>query len=275
LLQGNVDKSVAELEACLEVFRDVGDDEQTAVCLVRLSRAARLQGELVTAAAHVSESGVVALRCGNIRIGWELLSEAASLAAVWSEADQDNATGDLVYIAQEEMRRATQLFAAADKLAGDRGLRGPPYAARQFDHDKSQLRTGLGEDAYGEAAAEGGDLTLDQAFRLAASAAGAAHLTRLEEHLAAARRTPLQAQKAAFGGLTAREREVAALLVRGLTNPQIAEELTVSPKTVEHHVGNILSKLGFENRAEVAAWAVKKGLAEAPEDLDSRIEKGR
>ena len=66
------------------------------------------------------------------------------------------------------------------------------------------------------------------------------------------------------GELTAREREVAALLADGLTNGQLAERLFISPKTAAVHVSNILMKLGMSSRAEVAAWAVRSGLAGAP-----------
>ena len=63
-----------------------------------------------------------------------------------------------------------------------------------------------------------------------------------------------------FGGLTPREREVARCLSQGKSNREIAEELVLSERTVENHVGNILTKLGFESRAQVAVWAVEKGL---------------
>jgi DNA-binding NarL/FixJ family response regulator len=74
---------------------------------------------------------------------------------------------------------------------------------------------------------------------------------------------------AGFGGLTTREREVAAVVAQGLSNQEIAHELVVSVKTVEAHVTRILSKLGFSSRAQIAAWAVDKGLAAAPQDLDT------
>jgi DNA-binding NarL/FixJ family response regulator len=58
------------------------------------------------------------------------------------------------------------------------------------------------------------------------------------------------------GALTAREREIALLIARGLSNRGIADELVISPATVARHVTNILTKLGFASRAQVAAWAV-------------------
>lgn len=56
--------------------------------------------------------------------------------------------------------------------------------------------------------------------------------------------------------LTRREKEVAALLGRGFSNREIGVELTISPRTAETHVENILAKFGLENRAQMAAvWA--------------------
>lgn len=60
--------------------------------------------------------------------------------------------------------------------------------------------------------------------------------------------------------LTPREREVIALLARGYSNREIANELVISAKTAEVHVSNILGKLGFTSRAQAAAYAVEHGL---------------
>ena len=61
-------------------------------------------------------------------------------------------------------------------------------------------------------------------------------------------------------GLTAREQEVAALLARGLTNRQIAEQLVVTERTVAAHVEHVLDKLGFASRHQAGAWAAEHGL---------------
>jgi DNA-binding CsgD family transcriptional regulator/tetratricopeptide (TPR) repeat protein len=71
--------------------------------------------------------------------------------------------------------------------------------------------------------------------------------------------------KEAFGGLTEREREVAALIAQGKSNREIAGELVVSYRTVETHVGTILSKLAFSSRAQIAVWAAEIGLVKQAE----------
>jgi two-component system, NarL family, response regulator DevR len=65
------------------------------------------------------------------------------------------------------------------------------------------------------------------------------------------------------GPLSVREEEVLALVSAGLTDRAIGERLGISPRTVEHHVGRILAKLGVSSRA-AAARAWKVGLREAP-----------
>jgi ATP/maltotriose-dependent transcriptional regulator MalT len=61
--------------------------------------------------------------------------------------------------------------------------------------------------------------------------------------------------------LSAREFEVARLIADGMTNPEIAAQLTLSPKTVSAHVEHILAKLGVARRSEIAAWVATVSLA--------------
>jgi two-component system, NarL family, response regulator LiaR len=60
--------------------------------------------------------------------------------------------------------------------------------------------------------------------------------------------------------LTPREREVLALIGRGMPNKIIARELSLSEKTVKAHVSSILAKLGVTDRTQAALYAVREGL---------------
>lgn len=73
-------------------------------------------------------------------------------------------------------------------------------------------------------------------------------------------RGPRAATRANAAGLTGRELEVAALLGAGLRNADIANRLVLSPKTVDHHVSAVLSKLGIGNRRQVAKAASDLGI---------------
>ena len=98
-------------------------------------------------------------------------------------------------------------------------------------------------------------MTLEQAFEYA-----------LTPGLSAAFRpvgTPKQTSSEQLSGLTPREREVAVLIAQGLTNREIGAALVIAEKTADAHVQHILNKLGFHSRAQIAAWAVERGLARA------------
>jgi non-specific serine/threonine protein kinase len=59
--------------------------------------------------------------------------------------------------------------------------------------------------------------------------------------------------------LSDREQQVAEAVARGLTNQQIAHEMSISVRTVDRHVANVFEKLGFSSRAQLAAWVAAQG----------------
>jgi DNA-binding NarL/FixJ family response regulator len=77
----------------------------------------------------------------------------------------------------------------------------------------------------------------------------------------AGQRAP-RARAALPAGLSDREVEVLRLVSRGLTNRQIAEQFTISPRTAEHHVQHIYTKLGVSSRAAAAIFAMEHDLLE-------------
>ena len=109
------------------------------------------------------------------------------------------------------------------------------------------------------------DAARDRALALAAKIPDAA--VRLEFELVIDRMAPSapaptqrQRAKAKYGGLTARERDVARLVAHGKANRAIARVLGIGERTVESYVAGATSKLGYSSRAQLAAWAVAQGL---------------
>ncbi|HEV2358701.1 MAG TPA: response regulator transcription factor [bacterium] len=95
-----------------------------------------------------------------------------------------------------------------------------------------------------------------------AAAAGTAYLTpeQAKRMLTEYRRAGERQAEGAGAGLTAREREVLTLIAEGLTGKAIAEQLCLSPNTVERHRTNIMNKLGLHNRAELVRFAIRERL---------------
>ena len=76
------------------------------------------------------------------------------------------------------------------------------------------------------------------------------------------------------GELSRREREVAALVARGLSNRAIAAELSIAEKTAANHIEHIMTKLDLRSRAQIAVWAVRRGLAaDGPAGRDASRER--
>ncbi|HKX16931.1 MAG TPA: response regulator transcription factor [bacterium] len=95
-----------------------------------------------------------------------------------------------------------------------------------------------------------------------AAAAGTAYLTpeQAKRMLTEYRRAGERETEGSGPGLTGREREVLTLIAQGLTGKAIAEQLGLSPNTVERHRTNIMNKLGLHNRAELVRFAIREGL---------------
>ena len=79
-------------------------------------------------------------------------------------------------------------------------------------------------------------------------------IARIEEELAACRLPGSPAKKQPVLALTSRETEVAHLVGKGLSNPEVAAELFISRKAVEYHLGNIYAKCGLRGRQELGRF---------------------
>lgn len=141
-----------------------------------------------------------------------------------------------------------ELDAAADDLRSALASCRRSGAAGYAVEAQTELATVLARRGRADDLAEA--VALAAEGRAAAEGLGmpvfAARLAALDERL----------RQAPAALLTAREREVAACVARGMSNPQIAAALVVSERTAQNHVQHILTKLGFSRRSQIAVWAV-------------------
>jgi predicted ATPase/DNA-binding CsgD family transcriptional regulator len=187
---------------------------------------------------------------------WFLRSSRAHFAVNFWPGFYAGCLGLAASIAEKDPAWAARLYGFAQKTAGgieDSMQHKNTHAI--FVDRLSFARRLLGDAAFDRAVAEGAALSLDEAIPP----------EEPDELFTAPHPAipPSSVEKARFSGLTKREREIAARIAQGLTNSVIAGDLVISERTVTTHVTNILSKLGFSSRTQIAAWAVEKGLAGA------------
>ena len=240
------------LEA-LAVLREVDARPEIARCLAGLGRIALDQWDLVSARQHLTESLRLSYASGS-RIGMARGLEALAQLSVM----EGNAAVSV------QLAGAMTALRAQAHLPPVRGARTQRFLDAAAD---------LGEHAVRRLWAQGEAMTPAEAVRLALGADAGALSAAAAGAAAAAPATSGTATSAAAGGaaatpaavsstpagpataLTQREHEVVALLAAGLSNRDIAAKLVISPATAARHVANILAKLGFSSRSQVAAWA--------------------
>jgi non-specific serine/threonine protein kinase len=140
--------------------------------------------------------------------------------------------------------RSARLCGASQALHESMGARLSAGERAYFEPHLAAARARLDNATWETAWAEGRAMTLDQAVEYALSARAPDEILTPEEQ---------PSDEPPDYPLTHREREVAELVGRGLTNRQIGKELVVSERTVEKHIANILKKLGLHSREQVAA----------------------
>jgi len=142
-----------------------------------------------------------------------------------------------------EHEQATRLLGGAAKvwhLSGARVGEMNPYES--FDEQcATRARSALGIEVYDAVFAEAAALGLDEVVGFVLPSTSAR-----------------QARPDEPGRLTKREREIAELVARGMSNKDIAAALVIGRRTVESHVENILVKLGFTSRTQVASWLARQ-----------------
>ncbi len=228
LLQQDLERAVTHFADCRTRCERRGERWILSYAVWGLGFVELIRGELEHAAAHVRESLLIK-RFFHDTLG---LSVALDLLA-W------------IMAAQGDGERAAVLLGAAGRLWQTFGLQ--LFGSKDFialrEQCTEQAHRALGERAFEAALARGRELALDQALAFA-----------LDERPAAAATPP----RGAAIVLTRREKEIADLVARGMSNKQIAAALVISLRTAEGHVEHILAKLGFTSRAQIAAWGAEQ-----------------
>jgi predicted ATPase/DNA-binding CsgD family transcriptional regulator len=224
-MEGDLQQARARYEECLSIWTDAGNTEMVAVVLFNLAQIAIRHGDLDRARSCLSES---------VRLHKDVGSQLVTNCALVGLAE--------VAIHEGDARRAARLFSAADALSeAYREVLNPPDQA-EYDSSLTKTRGALTEEEFAVARSEGRSLTLEEALEYAlASAPGLGKNQRAQRN----------------GPLTRREGEVAALVAEGLSNRQIGSRLSIAERTAETHIGNILNKLNFHSRAQIAAWVAE------------------
>jgi predicted ATPase/DNA-binding CsgD family transcriptional regulator/tetratricopeptide (TPR) repeat protein len=220
----------------LAIYREIDAKAEIARCLAGIGWVALAQHDAGLARTSLTESLQLSLAIGQ-RLALARGLEACAVLAV----------------AEGRPARAARLEGAALALREAVGQVPSSPARTRLGDLLEAARGAVGGPAADALLAEGAAMSADEAVALATGSGDSGEPGSADQ--AVQLQVPPPGGISVPSALTAREREIAALIARGLSNRGIADELVISPATVARHVANILSKLGFTSRAQVAAWA--------------------
>jgi predicted ATPase/DNA-binding SARP family transcriptional activator/DNA-binding CsgD family transcriptional regulator len=273
--KGDYERAAPYLEEALALSRRIGDKRNTAGTLHNLAEVDRQRGNYERAKTLGLESIALLREIKDdyrlsIVVGW------VGLLAVWSGDEYDLAEvflkealalerklGNWAYGAyslegfaglagaRRQGARAARLWGASEALRASIGAALPPEPRPYYERSMAAARAQLGEDAWETAFAQGMTMSAEEAAEYALSEEGSSEGLPADEETD----EPLTTEP-----LSAREREVAAMVAQGMSNRRIAQELYLSERTIEVHVSKILRKLELTSRTEIAAWATEQRL---------------
>ncbi len=280
---GDLDASLADYQEVLCIARAIGDNSTLVVTLINLGVDQVTAGEFPAALAYLQE----ALRLADAH-GYQHLSAAAQMNLGFAYLlNSDAASARRLLVAVLDSARAasevTWVHNALLGLALAAGVDADPSVAATLhgaaDHQYEQagqafetreltmrasgharLRDALGDAAFDAAYARGRTLSQADAIALAV---GTVQPDPGQPDPAPAPAVTVPAAdgaQAAAGPLSARERQIMALLAGGASNTKIAETLFVTPNTVRTHLDRIRDKTGARNRAELTRYAIQAGI---------------
>ncbi len=231
--QGEAKMGRARLEESLVVWNGLGDKEGTGEALTRLARVEAHQGNIMAARALYEEAlGLM----GDTHYS-EIATCLEGLAGVVA--------------AQRELVLAGQLWGKAEALREAKSEPIVPVYHAEYEQSVSSARKVLGEQAFAAAWAQGHSMTLQEAL---AAQEQVKHSQPMP--IETTSKLPAKSRAPYPDGLTTREVEVLCHIAQGLTDAQIAEQLVISPRTVNTHLTSIYSKIQVSSRSGATRYAI-------------------
>jgi predicted ATPase/class 3 adenylate cyclase/DNA-binding CsgD family transcriptional regulator len=276
--RGDTARALSLLEGSLEVFRKLGSRRGETQALGSLGSVARIEGNTELAVNLFERSATMAAEIG--RTWWEagMCANLAELAleagrpeeaATWARRTLALATvmGDrklsvcaLAYlactaIAIGDSRRGGRLWGAVE-AEETRGPLGAWRSERSNFEQRIMARWGTElEIGMREGRLLPLEVAVDEGFATSERVALSAQVSAGQPSTTTAKTPPTYP-----AGLTAREVEVLRLVAQGLTNEQVAEQLVISPRTVNTHLTSIYGKIGVSSRAAATRYAMEHHL---------------
>jgi predicted ATPase/DNA-binding CsgD family transcriptional regulator len=229
-----------------ELARARGDDARARVRYEESIPLRHALGDHFTAATALHNLGYVAQHQGDLPRALSCFAEGLAEHAKHGDREKiglclAGVAGTVGLLGRAEP--AARLFGTAAAAIESTGTPIWPVDRVDYERNLATVRSRLGEATFEAVFDAGRSLPLEQAVAEAAVIAFELQGAGIAADLLA--------------GLTPREREVLRLLAHRLSDKEIAAELSVSPRTVMHHVSSLLGKLGLTSRREAAAWAAQ------------------
>jgi predicted ATPase/DNA-binding CsgD family transcriptional regulator len=227
---GDLDEAEDRASESLRISEEIGDRKLAAFLEAALGVIELERGRFAQSRGRLGTGLAISVEMGdrmNTALILEALCRLASATSAWTVA-----------------LKLGGAAAAVRELAGARSI---PIWQDRVDTAIDAARRMLGPEAADIALGQGRSLDFAEAVSLARKAVAG----------------PTQLEGAPMG-LTRRELEIAVMVAQGMSNRDMANRLVIAQRTVEGHVENIRSKLGFHSRTQIAAWAVERKLVPKP-----------
>jgi predicted ATPase/DNA-binding CsgD family transcriptional regulator len=238
LQRGEAARAHSLAEESLVLFREMGQRPGIAESLLLLAKVAAVQGNHTEARRLYEESLSLCREKGD---KWDVAFGLEGLASVVAT--------------QGEGGWAARLWGAAEALREILGSPIPPVYHADYEHGVATTRTQMGEKVFAALWAEGRTMTPEQAVAAQGKATMPTPSPKGSLSTPSAKTLPT-----ALAGLTPREVEVLRLVAQGLTDAQVAEQLVISPRTVNWHLTAIYSKLQVTSRSAATRYAIEHHL---------------